>query len=626
MKRPPRLPPTLLAVAIAAIAATAAPARAGELRRARGDRIDGQYIVVLKEAAARLADERQARPTTATIAREMGRAHGVLVRQSYDRVLRGYAVQADSRALARLLADPRVAYVEEDAVVFADATQSHATWGLDRIDQRDRPFSQSYTYDTTAAGVHAYVIDTGIRATHADFGGRVGGGYTAIGDGNGTADCNGHGTHVAGTLGGATWGVAKAVRLHPVRVLGCQGSGSNSGVIAGMDWVARNHIKPAVANMSLGGGASTATDDAVTRLVDAGVVVVVAAGNDNANACNYSPARAIQAITVAATTSSDARSSFSNYGACVDLFAPGSSITSAWWTGDTASNSISGTSMASPHVAGVAALQLASNPSATPGAVATAVLDQASAGKVGDAAGSPNRLAYALTGGGGGCNSTGGALANGVPADQLCAATGAALHFTLQVPEGASGLKFATRGGSGDADLYVRYDAAPTQSGFHCRSEGGRNAETCTIARAQAGTWHVLLKAYAAFSGASLTASYGSARGGGTGANATHYPIGDHATVDSPIAIAATGAASSTAQVNVDIRHPFRGDLRADLVAPDGTTYLLKNRNDSDSADNVVATYTVNLSSESRTGTWKLRVSDNAADDVGHLDAWSLSL
>ncbi len=247
--------------------------------------------------------------------------------------------------------------------------------------------------------MHAYIIDTGIRASHSDFGGRVSGGYTAINDGNGTNDCQGHGSHVAGTVGGNTHGVAKAVRLHPVRVLGCDGSGSNSGVIAGIDWVRSNHVKPAVANMSLGGGASSAVDTAVTNAVGAGVVVVVAAGNESQNACNVSPARAAAVLTTGATTSSDARSSFSNYGSCVDLFAPGSSIVSVGISSNTATATLSGTSMASPHACGVAALYLAANPNASASGVMSALVGNATTGVVtGAGTGSPNRLLYSLFG------------------------------------------------------------------------------------------------------------------------------------------------------------------------------------------------------------------------------------
>ena len=240
--------------------------------------------------------------------------------------------------------DARIEFIEQDSVVSLDATQNNATWGLDRIDQRDRPLNGSYVYDVTASNVRAYIIDSGIRASHSDFGGRVLSGYTAINDGRGTNDCNGHGTHVAGTVGGATWGVAKSVRLVPVRVFGCTGGSSNSIILAGINWVAANAVRPAVANMSLGGGASSTTDSATNNLINSGVTVVVAAGNSGANACNYSPARVANAITVGSTTSSDARSNFSNYGSCVNVFAPGSSIRSAWYTSNTATNTISGTS------------------------------------------------------------------------------------------------------------------------------------------------------------------------------------------------------------------------------------------------------------------------------------------
>jgi serine protease len=247
--------------------------------------------------------------------------------------------------------------------------------------------------------VHAYIIDTGIRGSHSQFSGRMGNGHTTITDGNGTNDCNGHGTHVAGTVGGTTYGVAKGVTLHPVRVLGCNGSGSTSGVIAGVDWVTANHQSPAVANMSLGGGASTALDDAVRNSIASGVTYAIAAGNSNANACNSSPARVTQALTVGSSTNADARSSFSNFGTCVDLFAPGSNITSAWIGSDTATNTISGTSMASPHVAGVAALYLATDPTASPATVHAAVVNNASVNKLsGIGTGSPNRLLYSLFG------------------------------------------------------------------------------------------------------------------------------------------------------------------------------------------------------------------------------------
>lgn len=392
---------TLAAATLLAMAPSA-PAQAAELRLAEKP-VEGQYIVVLTNDAAALANENSRRPKVAAVASEMARSHRADLVHSYNHALRGFVVKASDQALARLLADPRVDYVEEDGIVTATATQTGATWGIDRIDQRNLPLSGSYTYDTTASAVHAYIIDTGIRGTHTNFGGRVTGGFTAINDGRGTTDCNGHGTHVAGTVGSATYGVAKAVRLHPVRVLDCAGSGTNAGVIAGVDWVTSNHVKPAVANMSLGGGASSALDTAVNNSINAGVTYAVAAGNDNSNACNFSPARVAAALTAASSTSTDARSSFSNWGSCIDLFAPGSSITSTWSTSDTATNTISGTSMASPHIAGVAALYLAVNPTATPSQVNSAIINASTPNKITSVSGSPNRLLYSFfTGGGGG--------------------------------------------------------------------------------------------------------------------------------------------------------------------------------------------------------------------------------
>lgn len=373
--------------------------QAAEIRRVENP-VSGQYIVVLKDSAARGPNESfwAGRPV-ADVAQEMALLYTAELRQVYQHALKGFAVRMTREQAEALAKDPRVAYVEEDGVVHAIATQNNATWGLDRIDQRDLPLSTTYTYNTTASNVRAYIIDTGIRSTHNEFGGRVLGGYTAISDGRGYEDCNGHGTHVAGTVGGATYGVAKEVKLYAVRVLDCNGSGTNSGVIAGVDWVTANHIKPAVANMSLGGGASSALDTAVNNSINAGVFYAVAAGNDNKDACNYSPARVAAAMTVGSTTSSDARSSFSNYGTCVNIFAPGSSITSAWYTSNTATNTISGTSMASPHVAGVGALYLAGNTSASPSTVFNALRDNATLNKLtGIGTGSPNRLLYSLIG------------------------------------------------------------------------------------------------------------------------------------------------------------------------------------------------------------------------------------
>jgi subtilisin family serine protease len=328
---------------------------------------------------------------------DTARTHRAEVVGRFSHAVRGYTARMSESAAIALSKDPRVALVEEDGVVEAVATEANATWGIDRIDQRALPLSTTYTYNSNGSGVSAYIIDTGIRTTHSEFGGRASSGYTAVTDGNGTNDCNGHGTHVSGTVGGSVYGVAKGVSLVAVRVLDCNGSGTTSGVIAGIDWVTKNHAAKAVANMSLGGGASTALDTAVVNSINAGVTYAIAAGNSNARACSSSPARVPAAITVGATTSTDARASYSNYGTCLDLFAPGSNITSAWNTSDSATNTISGTSMATPHVTGVAALYVGSHTGTTPASVATAIVSNATSGVVtGAKTGSPNKLLYSL--------------------------------------------------------------------------------------------------------------------------------------------------------------------------------------------------------------------------------------
>jgi aqualysin 1 len=349
--------------------------------------IPGRYIVVFKDSVGNPAAE----------AANLMRGTAGQLHYTYSAALRGFAASLPDAAVQALLNNPAVAYVEQDQTVSLVEVQSNATWGLDRVDQADRPLDTLYHFGYTGSGVHAFIIDTGIRPDHVEFTGRLIEGFTSIDDGRGTTDCNGHGTHVAGTVGGTMWGVAKQVKLSPVRVLNCRGSGTYSGVIAGVDWVANSTLRPAVANMSLGGGKSSSMNAAVAGAVGKGVTMVVAAGNSSADACNYSPASEPSAVTVGATTSSDARASYSNYGTCLDIFAPGSSITSAWYTSSSATNTISGTSMASPHVAGVAALASQANPTASPEAITKFIVDNATPGRVGSpGAGSPNLLAYSL--------------------------------------------------------------------------------------------------------------------------------------------------------------------------------------------------------------------------------------
>ncbi|WP_417214977.1 S8 family serine peptidase [Alcanivorax sp.] len=380
-----------------AIAATEAAERP-----AAGDIIENQYIVTL---APDITDQLGVTDLLTAVRTLLAGIGGGEVLFTYEHALTGMTVQLTGLQASLLGALPGVLAIEPDRTVSAIAVQNNATWGLDRVDQDALPLDGNYQYpDSGGRDVTVYVVDTGLRSSHTEFNGRLAQGRNFVSSGGflfgggsvdpaDTEDCNGHGTHVAGTAVGSTWGVAKEASIAPVRVLDCNGSGSNSGVIAGIDWVAGNHRKPAVANMSLGGGNSTALDTAVRNAVDAGVTMVVAAGNDNRDACNGSPNRVAEALTVGATTRQDQRSSFSNFGACVDLFAPGSDITSAWYQSDTQTASLNGTSMAAPHAAGAAALYLGANPSATPGAVNVALVDDTVTGAISNAGNqSPNRL------------------------------------------------------------------------------------------------------------------------------------------------------------------------------------------------------------------------------------------
>ena len=331
------------------------------------------------------------------------KAHGGSLTHVYRYALKGFAVaNLPDAAVAALQRNPHVTRVERDAIMTIVGTETPTpSWGIDRIDQHNLPLNNSYTYPNNGSGVTAYIIDTGIRFDHVDLGGRATTGYDAVTSGGNAADCNGHGTHVSGTVGGATYGVAKGVSLVAVRVLGCNGSGTTAGVVAGIDWVTQDHTtkkNKAVANMSLGGGASSTLDNAVANSIASGVTYAVAAGNDNADACNTSPARTPAALTVGATDNNDARASFSNFGSCVDINAPGVSITSAWNTSATAINTISGTSMATPHVTGAAAVFLSANASTTtPAAVATALINGSTKNVLTGVSGSPNRLLFVVT-------------------------------------------------------------------------------------------------------------------------------------------------------------------------------------------------------------------------------------
>ncbi|MFE7384024.1 S8 family peptidase [Streptomyces zhihengii] len=370
--------PLALALTPAVAAAESPAPLVGVAQAPAAQEIAGRYIVTLKADADPAG---------------LLKARSLKARHVYEDVINGFAADLTPAQLTRLRGDARVASIEEDQRIVSTATQYNAPWGLDRIDQRSGR-DGSYTYTRNGSGVTAYIIDTGIDTAHADFGGRARNVFDAFG-GNG-ADCNGHGTHVAGTVGGTTYGVAKGVQLRGVRVLDCQGSGSYSGIIAGFDWVRQNAVKPAVANASLGGGYSSAMNNAATALANSGVHLAVAAGNDNQPTCNYSPASAAGTITAAASDSSDRKASFSNYGGCADIYAPGVSITSARAGGG--STSMSGTSMASPHVSGVAALYKATYGDASSATVNTWLINNATANVIGgNVSGTPNRLLFKST-------------------------------------------------------------------------------------------------------------------------------------------------------------------------------------------------------------------------------------
>jgi subtilisin family serine protease len=390
-----------LALATAALVsmgfgATVAQAAEGDVLYAgAADSIKDSYIVVFKDSGM---STQSVGDTVASLADK----YGSKVDFTYKSALRGFAGSMSAQAAKQLAADPTVAFVQQNRTVKMTVDQLNPpSWGEDRVDQRNLPLDSKYSYTTTATNVTAYVIDTGIRTTHQDFGGRAVWGTNTTGDANNT-DCNGHGTHVAGTIGGATYGLAKGVRLVAVKVLDCAGSGSFAGVAAGIDWVTSNHVSgPAVANMSLGAqGSDAATETAVRNSIIDGVTYGIASGNSSgADACGFTPARVTEAITVNASTRTDARATFSNIGTCTDIFAPGEGITSSWNTNDTATNTISGTSMATPHVVGGAALYLAANPTASPAAVQSAMKANATPNKITNpGAGSPNLLLYTGTG------------------------------------------------------------------------------------------------------------------------------------------------------------------------------------------------------------------------------------
>ena len=614
-----------------------------------------------------------------------GKALGL---QHLRRIATGAEVVRSSRKLDRveaeglmrqLAAEPNVEYVEVDQIMKAlltpNDTRYNEQWGYFGA---TGGIKANEAWDvTTGAGVVVAVIDTGI-ATHSDLGANILAGYDFISDsamardGNGrdsnandegdwyaANECGGthpasgsswHGTHVAGTVAAVTnnakgvAGTAYSAKVVPVRVLGKCG-GYTSDIADGIIWASGGTVSgvpananPAeVINMSLGGGGtcSATYQNAINGAVGRGTTIVVAAGNSNVNVSGSVPANCANVVAVAATDSNGARASFSNYGTGIDVSAPGVGILSTLNSGTTVQStesyaSYNGTSMAAPHVAGVVALmQAAASSPLTPASVESTLKSTAralpGACSGGCGAGIVNAKA-AVDAVGGITPPPGGTLTKGVAVTGLSAATGAYVKYTMVVPSGATNLTFTTSGGTGDSDMYVKFGSQPTDTVYDCRPYLSGNAETCTFAAPSAGTYYVNLKAYAAFSGVSLVGNYTVSGGGAqTYSNTTDYPIADNATVDSPITVSGrSGNAPSTSSVTVAIVHTYQGDLKVDLVAPDGSLYNIHNRSGG-SADNINKTVQLNLSTELLNGTWKLRVNDNAGGDTGYINSWSVT-
>ncbi|MFK3979837.1 S8 family peptidase [Micromonospora sp. NPDC050397] len=613
-----RIGAAVTAVATAAVAfanpVAAAPAEGQILRAGGATAVAGSYVVVFKDASV-------AQTKVSDSAASLAKRHGGSVARTYQHALRGFEVRLSEAAAKRLAADPSVKYVQQNHTVSLAATQTPTpSWGLDRIDQRNLPLNNSYTYPNNGAGVRAYIIDTGIRFAHSDFGGRAVTGFDAV-DGGSADDGNGHGTHVAGTVGGTAYGVAKGVTLVGVRVLNNAGSGSYAGVIAGIDWVTGDHDpgERAVANMSLGGPLDQGVNDAVTRSIADGVVYGLAAGNEySSNACNVSPASTPNGITVGATESNDARATYSNIGTCLDIFAPGSGITSAWFTSNTATNTISGTSMATPHVVGAAALVLSASPTYTPQQVRDKLVNDATNGVVGNpGTGSPNKLLY---------------MGNVVPPTQDFSIAVSPAAGTVNPGQSATATVSTTTTVGAPQTVALSATGLPAGatasfSPASVTSGGSAGLTVATTASTPSGTYPIAITGTGPVTTQATTYTL-TVNGppGCTQTNGNDLTVPDNSTVESSITISGCARNGRTnATVAVDIVHTYKGDLVVSLVAPDGSAYVLHNRAGG-SADNINQTFTVNLSSEPANGTWKLRVQDAASLDTGYLNSWTLAV